>query len=278
MPPPRKDCFVERVLGVWYSKCDPCKKLAFTLAEVLITLGIIGVVAALTMPTLIANHKKNVTITQLKKAYSEINQAIRISEQNYGTLDSWDFENFESPADRVTYFSENYLFPNIKILKSCVPVSSSECWPDEVYNLDGNQYTSVANNSHASFISAAGYSVYYWLHATGRGGWFFIDLNGLKKPNTLGKDVFVFQFVWGPQLYNEEITEPCKQYKIGFYPFGLHCKSITPTRDELISGIQLGSVTGNCKRNSGNNAAGTHCAALIVHDGWQILSDYPVKF
>ena len=48
---------------------------AFTLAEVLITLGIIGVVAALTLPTLIQNHQKQVYVTQLKKAYSTINNA-----------------------------------------------------------------------------------------------------------------------------------------------------------------------------------------------------------
>ena len=44
------------------------KQTAFTLAEVLITLGIIGVVAAMTLPSLIANHQKQVYVTGLKKA------------------------------------------------------------------------------------------------------------------------------------------------------------------------------------------------------------------
>ena len=48
---------------------------AFTLAEVLITLGIIGVVAAMTMPVLIQNHQEKVTVTRLKKAYSILSQA-----------------------------------------------------------------------------------------------------------------------------------------------------------------------------------------------------------
>lgn len=47
----------------------------FTLAEVLVTLGIIGVVAALTMPTLIENHRKQVLRTQVKKSFSMISQA-----------------------------------------------------------------------------------------------------------------------------------------------------------------------------------------------------------
>lgn len=44
----------------------------FTLAEVLITLGVIGVVAAMTLPTVIANYQKKVLVTQLKKEVSVI--------------------------------------------------------------------------------------------------------------------------------------------------------------------------------------------------------------
>ena len=52
---------------------EPMKK-AFTLAEVLITLGIIGIVAAMTLPTLIGKYQKKQTVTQLKKSYTEISQ------------------------------------------------------------------------------------------------------------------------------------------------------------------------------------------------------------
>ena len=54
--------------------CDGKRKIAFTLAEVLITLGIIGVVASLTLPSVIQNYKKQVTVNQLKKAYSTLGQ------------------------------------------------------------------------------------------------------------------------------------------------------------------------------------------------------------
>lgn len=53
---------------------------AFTLAEVLITLGIIGIIAAMTIPNIIAGYRKNVVETRLAKLYSSINQAIKISE------------------------------------------------------------------------------------------------------------------------------------------------------------------------------------------------------
>ena len=55
------------------------KNNAFTLAEVLITLGIIGVVAAMTLPTLIQNNKNKEVEARLKKVYSVMNQAILMS-------------------------------------------------------------------------------------------------------------------------------------------------------------------------------------------------------
>lgn len=57
-------------------------KLAFTLAEVLITLGIIGVVAALTIPSLMTKYHRMTVETKLKKFYSTMNQAIKLSEED----------------------------------------------------------------------------------------------------------------------------------------------------------------------------------------------------
>ncbi len=65
---------------------------AFTLAEVLITLGIIGVVATLTMPTLIQNHRRHVVETRLKHFYSVINEAVRLSEVDNGDKADWIIE------------------------------------------------------------------------------------------------------------------------------------------------------------------------------------------
>ncbi len=54
------------------------RKAAFTLAEVLITLGIIGVVAAITLPTIVANYKERVLVNQVKKTYSEFQNVLRL--------------------------------------------------------------------------------------------------------------------------------------------------------------------------------------------------------
>jgi prepilin-type N-terminal cleavage/methylation domain-containing protein len=86
-------------------------KKAFTLAEVLITLGIIGIVAALTMPSLIANYQKQQTVTQLQKAYSVLNQAKKLSAAQ-GNVCS------ETPAT-ASEFIEKYWAPYMKIIKTC---------------------------------------------------------------------------------------------------------------------------------------------------------------
>ena len=66
-----------------------CKfKNAFTLAEVLITLAVIGVVAAMTIPVLIQNYKKRVATVRLKKFVSVMEQAIKLSEIDNGPIEN----------------------------------------------------------------------------------------------------------------------------------------------------------------------------------------------
>lgn len=68
---------------------DNIRQEAFTLAEALITLGIIGVVAALTLPVLFVNHRKTVVETRLAKFYSTMNQAILQAEVDLGDKRDW---------------------------------------------------------------------------------------------------------------------------------------------------------------------------------------------
>ncbi|MDR1168674.1 MAG: prepilin-type N-terminal cleavage/methylation domain-containing protein, partial [Heliobacteriaceae bacterium] len=65
------------------------KSKAFTLAEVLITLGIIGVVASLTMPTLIQDYQEKATVVKLKKIYSMLSQAYQSASMENGDPTNW---------------------------------------------------------------------------------------------------------------------------------------------------------------------------------------------
>lgn len=77
--------------GYMYVQCKSGgnMKKSFTLAEVLITLGIIGIVAAMTLPALITSYEKKVTANKLKKFYTIMSQAIMLSEKDNEDLKYW---------------------------------------------------------------------------------------------------------------------------------------------------------------------------------------------
>lgn len=91
------------------------KFTAFTLAEVLITLGIIGVVAALTIPSLVVKHKKQVVVEKLKKASSSLLQAFNMSKLDYGDSPREIFEPLN--GDAAFEMFNKYYVPYIKFLK-----------------------------------------------------------------------------------------------------------------------------------------------------------------
>ncbi len=72
-----------------FNKLRYFKNNAFTLAEVLITLGIIGVVAAMTIPNLIQSNFEKRTVTILRETQSILSQAIRMAEEEYGDVSGW---------------------------------------------------------------------------------------------------------------------------------------------------------------------------------------------
>lgn len=98
------------------------KRFAFTLAEVLVTLGIIGVVSAMTVPTLMNNYQRQSYVVQLHKVYNEFSQVFEryMSDQKVDTLREADIYN--SPTNLNT-FVRDY----IKVVKDC-GTSMADCF------------------------------------------------------------------------------------------------------------------------------------------------------
>ncbi len=83
----------------------------FTLAEVLITLVVIGIIAAITVPIIMQNNKKKTYVTKMKKFYSSLSQAIKLAEAEQGlsSLD-WDFSTGKYGGDKAgVEFYNKYL-------------------------------------------------------------------------------------------------------------------------------------------------------------------------
>ena len=175
---------------------------AFTLAEVLITLGIIGVVAAMTLPAIVNKYKERETVTKVKKFYSVMNQALLLAIKDNGYVDEWNF--LEHDIDTGSQISDkfaSYFKPYLKILKDCG--QKSGCIAPGTYKLlDNSDWNDYNTSWYYKMILADG--SYMWMRAcntecnsvdagtTNACGLIWFDINGKKEPNIIGKDVFVF--------------------------------------------------------------------------------------
>ena len=238
-------------------------RLGFTLAEVLITLGIIGIVAAMTMPALIANYQKKVTVVKLKKEYSELNSVLKQSVADYGSTSTWaDWPVDAYNRDGLTEkWVNKYVIPYTKVLK----LDAKSILPT-VVGLDG---ISGAANAAYSIVKEDGIIWGFMPNINyGTGVRIFVYINNPKNRDAiLGKDVFVFVIYSS----DKDIVKPWGQGH---------------TRDDLMAaGSMPNSNTANELPNAGScnkegfyfsyARAGAACSALIMLDGWQIKSDYP---
>lgn len=245
----------------------------FTLAEVLITLGIIGIVAALTIPTLIKTYEKQTVITSLQKFNSTMHQAIKASEAENGQIQTWNFPATDwggAPANLTVDFLNTYILPYLRVARRCDLATTTECW-NNVLRPDGVSTTVLryTNAAIAKYAMQDGTEIVFlsYIAADGTGViQVLVDINGAKQPNTLGKDVFVFIIAQkASNNLNGGNGDMASQVKNGgFYPDGY--------------GINLSGGNYNfrgCGKNVNYTYAGSYCAAKIINDGWQIKSDYP---
>lgn len=231
----------------------------FTLAEVLITLGIIGVVAAMTMPVLIQNHKKSVIETRLAKVYSTMNQAIQMAEADYGDVSGWDkfevlYEKDENgnndtskPIPNTEYFNK-YFRPYLAALK----IDDNKGGSVKVYFEDG------------SLLSFGGMSMIFYPDAKNLS--YDEDENGRlseKGKKDRGKTSFTFYF--NP---TDNTTHNKYHYGKGIEPYKAGWDG---TEEMLRNDNSVG-----CKENVSNERA--YCTALIQMNGWKIPKDYPIRF
>lgn len=162
------------------------KNKGFTLAEVLITLGIIGVVAALTLTSLISKYKEKATVTLVKENYSIFSQALKMV--------TIDYPDFESLKDSQAIFDE--ISKHIKKVKSCE--IKKGCMSETYTKLDGgtiSPWDNFGNIKTGVLANGTTFWILSRLEDTNKyNGQIGFDINGNKKPNKLGVDFFHFSF------------------------------------------------------------------------------------
>ncbi len=231
------------------------KLFAFTLAEVLITLGIIGVVAAMTLPTVIANYQKQQTVAKLKKSYSILVQVMQksVADNSSAELGAGDVLY----ASKVKDFFQTYWFPYFNSPNIYKGALGTDFYSFRNGNPTGVEIFTSYDFGRVFFTTQDGVAYFVNLMTwsgnkdseEGLGQALFaskqtvyIDINGMKKPNMFGKDVFVFEID-----FQNGIVRPGGNNSSEF------------------------AINNSCSK-SGD---GISCAAKILRDGWKIKNDYP---
>ena len=124
------------------------RNAAFTLAEVLITLGIIGIVAAMTMPSLIASYKNKELATRAKKTYSVIFQAIKLYEaenEAYGDVTGL-FDTSKTSQEVLTNFAKYFDGAKLclKPSKDCEMYAHNVLWASALYKPDTGAFADAS--------------------------------------------------------------------------------------------------------------------------------------
>lgn len=237
---------------------------AFTLAEVLITLSIIGLVASMTIPTLINSYQEQVYLTKLKKAYSVWNQALTKLSLDYGCVGDLACTKLFAASTTHSSLGEA-LMPYFKVVKNCKAGTDTSCMAQAFKYYDGSHPDDklIFNQNYYKFISADNISFAVWNYAHDHnaswtdckpsqsrnatnhmtkicaGVW--MDVNGLQPPNILGRDVFHFYITngKGPLLYPQ-------------------------------GGLDDGNYWKNTLRCTADNKWAYECAGRIIEEGWEM--------
>jgi prepilin-type N-terminal cleavage/methylation domain-containing protein len=177
---------------IWEKHSDKpfISRVGFTLVEVLITLTIIGVIAAMAVPTLMTNIQNAEFKTAYKQAVSDIGQAFLVA-QREGT---W--------REQTTKFefTSNVCTDNFNVLKNAFGVQKEcsfdnlyDCWEQKGEKLYENTYPAPSSETSyhpaLSFIDNSGRT---WSMYTNAENIIIVDTNGNKGPNWFGKDRWIF--------------------------------------------------------------------------------------
>lgn len=207
------------------------KKRGFTLTEVLITLGVIGVVSALTIPTLINNYQTKALAIQIRKSVLDIENQIDILITEEGKT------SFGSTSISTTDGLNNFMKSHFKVLKTCDSEHTSECFANQEYiAMEGNKTTNftcsgtsylLANSSvicaqkittqdveveeDTSSTSTPSVSIpseenKYWREVKGLNIELYIDTNGQEGPNIGGRDMFHMYIQPDGRIYDKAVA------------------------------------------------------------------------
>ena len=217
------------------------KKQAFTMAEVLITLGIIGIIAAMTIPALIGKWQKQVFINKVKYTYSILANALIMAQQEHGDPTEWDWGNSTS-YENIKRVADTYILPYLNTLES-----SRKYGGRMIVTLKNgiNFMFFVDGCTNSETCNPVTISSFYIIMSTKPK---IIEMGAEGRDYSREDCIFVLNK---------------NKKKLEFFNWGWY------TRYGIINQANYG-----CNKNIPKNKR-YNCGALIFYDGWQIKEDYP---
>jgi len=175
------------------------KKAAFTLPEVLITIGVIGIVAAMTIPTLITKYQEKVIVTKFQQVFAILTEAYKLAENDLGEnfRKSFDYKSGATGPDDFWNAYKPYLNASLDCKDNpdaCFGVAK------KVWGV-GNYYTMLDSDEKGSLVKSKRAVILKNGVTVGFGGvgnsqtahlYIVVDINGRNKPNRYGVDTFFF--------------------------------------------------------------------------------------
>ena len=236
-------------------------KKGFTLAEIIITLGIIGVISALTMPGLINNYQNNANATQLHKVYSMFLNAfaLQMEEQTASNL----IEGLKSNGRTKLNVAGDFLTTRFTISENCAG-KAYECFADQYRSLNGTAIVEsknlITNGNFYGVILTNGASIAMRLSDSIASndtalGYIYVDVNGLKGPNIIGRDFFRFSIWIDGTLDDLNVSPNCRSKN--------SCLNYDSSRT-----ARLNNFRNYCYYTDDTTAIG--CVGQVMEDGWKI--------
>ena len=232
------------------------KNFGFTLAEVLVTLGIIGVVSALTVPTLMQNYQRKSYVTQLHKVYNELSQALLQYQTDRNAVNLR--EAGINSLNNTLAFINSYF----KVITDC-GADTEPCFATEYHKLDGTKMDDErCSSKHPCLVLANGcsMSIYYPDGDVGPIFQVILDINGQKGPNIAGRDFFSF-YVYNNGVIDDLATKDSEDSPNGFE----WDASVTAPLSE---DIRETNFNRGCMSNKPREWNG--CFGKILNDNWEM--------
>lgn len=205
------------------------KGQAFTLAEILIILAIIGIVATLTIPMLINNYQKTQQVTALRKVYSQLSEAIDRMMVIEGVEKFSDTTILNgNNADPKAFFKKYF-----RVSKFCAKEDFASCFA-EATSMDKSKTTNPASDKTCVMVKDGTSICVHTYENAEYPPCFVVDTNGLSKPNIAGRDIFTFYAYWDGSIdditpeglaYAESTAREWRKASCEGSPYGAGCLS-----------------------------------------------------